>query len=114
MHTEKEVFSIFRQKIYPEYTLIRYADGYIRGLYKKANVIVNGKLAPIVGRICMDQCMVDITGVRDARVGDRVIMFGERQDSLLGLADKSKSNWYEALCLISSRIPRVYLRDEVK
>ena len=96
---------------------IGYADGYLRA-YRGSEVTIyaggEAQRATLVGRICMDQCMVDITGVRDARVGDRVIMFGERQDSLLGLADKSKSNWYEALCLISSRIPRVYLRDEVK
>lgn len=96
---------------------IGYADGYLRAYRGSEVTIYSGgeaHTANLVGRICMDQCMVDVTDIENVRVGDRVIMFGEHQNSLLNLADKAKSNWYESLCLISSRIPRVYVRDEVK
>lgn len=96
---------------------IGYADGYIRGLYKKANVIVNGKLAPVVGRICMDQCMVDITDVGPVKVGDEVILLGEDNglkndaDDMAKLLDTIN---YEILCLIGRRVPRVYIKDGKK
>lgn len=96
---------------------IGYADGYIRGLYKKANVIVNGKLAPVVGRICMDQCMVDITDVGPVKVGDEVILLGEdnglknNADDMAKLLDTIN---YEILCLIGRRVPRVYIKDGKK
>lgn len=96
---------------------IGYADGYIRGLYKKANVIVNGKLAPVVGRICMDQCMVDITDVGPVKVGDEVILLGEdnglknNADDMAKLLDTIN---YEILCLIGRRVPRVYIKNGKK
>lgn len=96
---------------------IGYADGYIRGLYKKANVIVNGKLAPVVGRICMDQCMVDITDVGPVKVGDEVILLGEdnglknNADDMAKLLDTIN---YEILCMIGRRVPRVYIKNGKK
>lgn len=54
----------------------RYADGYTRLLFSKSGVIVNGKLAPVVGRICMDQCMIDVTDCGEVNVGDEVVVMG--------------------------------------
>ena len=90
---------------------IGYADGYIRA-YKHSPVdistCVGTQRAHLVGRICMDQCMVDITNISCARVGDRVTMLGLDNLTLRLLAKKADSSEYEALCIISSRIPRIY------
>ena len=96
---------------------IGYADGYLRAYRGSEVTIYSGgraQRANLVGRICMDQCMVDITDVDGAQVGDKVIMLGEDQKTLSELAKKANSSEYEALCIISSRIARVYTRDEVK
>ena len=92
---------------------IGYADGYTRMLSKKAKVIINGKFAPVVGNICMDQCMIDLTDVGEVKVGDEVILMGtdgnlkfDADDiaPLLGTIN------YEVLCMIGRRVPRVYTR----
>lgn len=93
---------------------IGYADGYTRALYGKAYVIVNGKLAPVVGRICMDQCMVDVTDVGLVEVGDEVILLGEENgvkfdaDDIAALIDTIN---YEVICMIGKRVPRVYKEE---
>ena len=90
---------------------IGYADGYIRaykGSYVDIATCVGTQRADLVGRICMDQCMVDITNISCARVGDRVTMLGLDNETLRLLAKKADSSEYEALCIISSRIPRIY------
>ena len=88
---------------------IGYADGFVRR-YSGANVTVlsgDGRYrAKIVGRICMDQCMVDVTGI-NVNVGDRVMLFGDTPDSLRSLAALADTIEYECLCLISARVPRV-------
>lgn len=93
---------------------IGYADGYIRGLYGKAKVIINGKLAPVVGRICMDQCMIDVTDVGSVKVGDEVILLGEK-DGLVNNADNMAEILdtinYEVLCMIGRRVPRIYIKN---
>ncbi|MBU3108112.1 alanine racemase [Clostridium gasigenes] len=94
---------------------IGYADGYTRALYKKGRVIINGKSAPIVGRICMDQCMIDITDVGPVKVGDEVILIGEDQGIKFNADDIAKllnTINYEVLCLIGKRIPRVYKKNK--
>ncbi|NRT73484.1 alanine racemase [Clostridium beijerinckii] len=93
---------------------IGYADGYSRLLAKNAKVIINGQFAPIVGRICMDQCMIDITDINsDIKVGDEVIILGE-QDGLRFNADNFAEIMgtinYEILCMLKYRIPRVYVK----
>lgn len=89
---------------------IGYADGFIRDL-SGSELYVHTESgvcpAPVVGRICMDQCMIDITGI-DAREGDTVTVFGEDPDRLHALAKKARTIEYELLCLISSRVPRIY------
>ncbi len=93
---------------------IGYADGLLRA-YSGAEVTLCSALgkrrARIVGRICMDQCMLDVTGC-DAAVGDPVELFGGDGTSLPLLAAHAGTIPYESLCLISSRVPRVYLQEQ--
>ena len=92
---------------------IGYADGFPRTLSAKGNVIINGKLAPIVGRVCMDQTVVDVSDV-DCTVGDVVTIIGKDDqceitaDDIALLDDTIN---YEILCRISPRVPRVYVKD---
>ena len=94
---------------------IGYADGFIRA-YSGAAVTVstkNGdKRAKVVGRVCMDQCMIDVTGL-DVEVGDEVVIFGEDDGDLSRLAALAGTIEYECLCLISARVPRIKA-DETK
>lgn len=90
---------------------IGYADGYTRLLTNKAKVIINGKLAPVVGSICMDQCMVDVTDIEDVKIGDEVILIGESGDAKFNaddIADLLGTINYEIICMIGKRVPRVY------
>lgn len=93
---------------------VGYADGYTRQLSGKAKVIINGEFAPVVGRICMDQCMVDVTHIKDVKIGDEVILMGEdnnlkfNADDVAALLDTIN---YEVICMISKRVPRVYIKD---
>lgn len=93
---------------------VGYADGYTRLLNGKAKVIINGKLAPVVGKICMDQCMVDVTDVGQVNVGDEVILLGEQNNIKFDADDIAEllgTISYEVICMISKRVPRVYIRD---
>lgn len=93
---------------------IGYADGYSRALTGKAKVIINGKFAPVVGTICMDQCMIDVTDIGDVHVGDEVIVLGRDKDLKFDADDMAKAMGtinYEVLCMIKQRIPRVYIED---
>ncbi len=89
---------------------IGYADGFLRG-YSGCFVTVEtaqgDRRAPIVGNICMDQCMIDVTDT-GARVGDTVTFFGNCTSELAAYAEQAGSIGYECLCLISSRVPRIY------
>jgi alanine racemase len=90
---------------------IGYADGYLRGLSNKAHAIVRGCFAPIVGRISMDVCGLDVTDIPSAMPGDRVTLIGE-QDGLTVTAEELAGMLgtisYEVLTSISKRVPRVY------
>lgn len=85
-----------------------YADGYIRA-YKNFHVEVHGKLAPIAGRVCMDQFMVDVTEIPDVKVGDEFILFGSDLITIDDAAKHLGTINYEITCLISERVPRIYL-----
>lgn len=90
---------------------IGYGDGYQRNLSNKADVLINGKRAPITGRVCMDQLMVDVTDIPDAKKGDDVVLIGtsgSEQISIEELSALSGSFNYEFACGIGKRIPRVY------
>jgi len=94
---------------------IGYADGYSRLLNGKGKVLIGGEFAPVVGRICMDQCMVDVTDLSsEVHVGDEVVIFGRQGDNEITvdeLADKIGTINYEIVCVVGKRIPRVYLQD---
>ena len=91
---------------------VGYADGLQRALSGKMQVLINGRRAQQIGRICMDMCMVEVTDV-PCEVGDEVTIFGTNHgntisvDELAALADTIS---YELLCALSRRVPRVYLR----
>lgn len=91
-----------------------YADGYPRNMRDKGFVTIHGKKAPIIGVICMDQCMVDISHIPEARLGDEVIIYGDGEDNTLSINDASKlaeTNKNELVCRITIRTPRVYIKD---
>jgi alanine racemase len=89
---------------------IGYGDGYVRQLSNKGDVIIRGKKYPVVGTICMDQCMVDIGMDGTAYNGDDVLLFGEMDGNTLPLetlCDSIGTVTYEFLCSITSRVPRI-------
>lgn len=91
-----------------------YADGYQRRLRDKGMVTVCGKQVPIIGIICMDQCMVDLTDVPEAKIGDEVIAYGNGENNTLSIDDIAKllsTNKNELICAITRRTPRVYIKD---
>ena len=86
-----------------------YADGYRR--IPGNEVLINGLKAPVVGRVCMDQCMIQLDGIPDPKVGDEVVLIGAQGDAVI-TADDVAHNWntinYEVTCGIGSRVPRIY------
>lgn len=94
---------------------IGYADGLSRSFSGRISFLLNGKRVPQVGRICMDMCMVDVTDVPEAKVGDVVTIFGEDRGSTIAVESLSNALGtipYEVLCSINKRIPRIYLDGE--
>ena len=90
---------------------IGYADGYSRGLSNKGEALVRGMRVPVVGRVCMDMCMIDVTDVPAAREGDDVVLIGSQGSERItadDIAAKIGTIAYEVLCGISSRVPRIY------
>lgn len=93
---------------------IGYGDGYPRSLSGKGYVLVNGKKAPILGRVCMDQFMVDVTDIPEAAENNRVTLIGcdgEMKISAEDMGDMSGRFNYELVCDLGKRIPRVYLKN---
>ena len=91
-----------------------YADGYPRALSSKGEVLIHGKRCPILGRVCMDQMMVDVTSVPEAQIEDRVVLVGRDGEEFISVeevADAAYSFNYEFVCGIPRRMPRVYLKD---
>ena len=87
---------------------VGYADGLHRSLSGKFDVLINGKRAHQVGRICMDMCMVDVTDMPEVKTGDIVTVFGDEPEAT-ELANIAGTISYELLCAISPRVPRVYI-----
>ena len=93
---------------------VGYADGYSRALSNKGRVLVRGKYAPIVGRICMDQMMIDITDIPNTQIGDEVVLIGKQGENAVTveeIADLTGTINYEVVCMIGKRIPRVYIKN---
>jgi len=89
---------------------IGYADGLTRRLSGNISFLIRGRYAPVVGRICMDLCMVDVTDIPDVQVGDVVTVIGVGMPCE-NMAEKLDTIAYEVLCGINKRIPRIYLQD---
>ena len=90
---------------------VGYADGYRRNLSGKFYVLIHGQKAPILGRICMDQMMVDVTAIPGVQVGDRVTLVGidgEEANTMQQISAQADSFNYEFVCGISRRVPRLY------
>lgn len=88
-----------------------YADGYSRCLSNKGYVLINGSRAPIVGNICMDQMMVDVSNVLEVKIGDEVVLIGQSQEEVITADDMAHTIGtigYEVVCNISKRVPRIY------
>ena len=94
---------------------IGYGDGYPRGLSNRGRVLIHGKSAPILGRICMDQCMVDVTDIPEAVQGDTVTLMGRDGEEFISAeeigATVGNSFHYEVVCDVGKRVPRVYYKD---
>lgn len=92
---------------------IGYADGYSRLLSGHVQALVRGRRVPVVGRICMDQCMVNVTGIDEPTGDEEVVLLGRQQDEAITaeeLASIMGTIHYEIPCMVSHRVPRVYIR----
>lgn len=92
---------------------VGYADGYARSLSNKGWVLIRGKKAPILGRVCMDQFMVDVTDIPEARELDEVMLLGKSQDQQITMEELGELSGrfnYEFACCISKRVPRIYFK----
>lgn len=90
---------------------VGYGDGYHRALSNKGVMLIRGRRAPIVGRVCMDQTMVDVTDIPDASVGDEVVLLGKQGDEEIDaeeLAAWAGTISYEVLLAVTQRVPRIY------
>ncbi len=94
---------------------IGYADGFNRMLSNKGKVLINGEFAPVVGRVCMDQCMVDITDIgSNVEVGDEVVLIGAQGQNNITAEDVAQTIGminYELVCIVGKRIPRAFVKD---
>ncbi len=93
---------------------VGYADGFIRAYSNGGKVLIKGECAPIVGRICMDQFMVDVTDIKDVQINDEVVLIGKQGnkeitvDFIASILDTIN---YEVFCTLSKRVPRQYIQN---
>jgi alanine racemase len=93
---------------------IGYADGYLRRFGEGAEMLVHGKRAKIIGRVCMDQLMLDITDISGVKAGDTVTVIGREDGEAVTadhLAELAGTISYEIVCGIATRVPRVFLKN---
>lgn len=93
---------------------VGYSDGYPRNMYEKGMVTIRGNRVPVIGVICMDQCMVDITDYPEIKEGDEVVIYGDGTNNSLTIQEVSKlgdTNKNELISRISRRTPRVYIKN---
>ena len=91
---------------------IGYGDGFRRELTNKGYILVNKIKCPIVGNVCMDNCMIDITDVDNIKVGDEVVIFDNENIKVEDIANICNTINYEILCNISPRVPRLFINDK--
>ena len=92
---------------------IGYADGFTRMLSGKTKVLINNKKVPVIGTICMDQCIIDVTGLK-VEMGDEVVLFGGNNSngiSIDDIANLLNTINYEIVCMVNKRVPRVYIKN---
>ncbi|MBR5228250.1 MAG: alanine racemase [Firmicutes bacterium] len=93
---------------------VGYADGYTRAQSGKAEVLYKGQRAKVVGNICMDQCMIDLSAFPDVKVGDEIVLMGISGDDFIS-ADEVGARYgtigYEVVCAVNRRVPRYYIKD---
>ncbi len=93
---------------------VGYADGYTRLLSNKGHAIVHGKKAPVVGTVCMDQCMLDVSMINDVKAGDEVLLFGGDHSHSITTEEVAECIGtinYETICMVGRRVPRVYIKN---
>ncbi len=94
---------------------VGYADGYSWLLSNNGEVLVRGERAPIIGRICMDLCMIDVTHIRGVQVGDDVVLWGKQDSEMISaeeVAEKMGSIVYEVICMVDKeRVPKVFIKN---
>jgi alanine racemase len=96
---------------------IGYADGFARSLSNSADVLINGKRARIIGRVCMDQCLADITDIDGVCEGSTVTVIGRDGDDAVTMEETAGLMGtinYETVCLIGKRVPRVFFKNGKK
>lgn len=94
---------------------VGYADGYSRLLSNKGSMLIRGQRAPVIGRVCMDMTLVDVTHIKDVSLGDEVVLMGRQGDERISateIADLIDTINYEIVCMISKRVPRVYKNED--
>jgi alanine racemase len=94
---------------------IGYADGYPRSLSQKGYMLINGKKAKILGRVCMDQLMLDVTDIENVEMGTEVTVFGQAEGAYLPVEEVAAlagTIHYELVCVLGKRVPRVYRKDK--
>lgn len=92
---------------------VGYADGYSRRLSSRGQALVRGKRAPVVGRVCMDQCMIDVAGIPGVSPGDEVVLFGRQGEEYIPVEEVASLMGtinYEVVSTMAARVPRVYKR----
>lgn len=93
---------------------IGYADGYLRSLSKEACMLIEGERAPVIGRVCMDQLMLDVSNIKNISKDSIVTVFGKSKNQVLPVDELAKISGtinYEFICLIGKRVPRIYLKN---
>jgi alanine racemase len=94
---------------------VGYADGYNRLLSNQGEVLIHGVRCPVVGRVCMDQIMADVTHISSVAIGDEAVLFGRQGNAEISvdeIAQKIGTINYEVVCAISERVPRVYINRD--
>ncbi|MGZ4106988.1 MAG: alanine racemase [Tumebacillaceae bacterium] len=95
---------------------VGYADGYSRSLSNKGHVLLHGVRVPVIGRVCMDQLMLDVTDVPEAKLGDQVVLYGHQGEECISLEEVAGHIGtinYEVICALGRRVPRCYLENGV-
>ncbi|MBN1594795.1 alanine racemase [candidate division FCPU426 bacterium] len=89
---------------------VGYADGFARAFSNRGRVLVRGKMCPVVGRVCMDMCLIDVSAIPGVSAGEPVVLLGRQQEKEISADDLARSLQtisYEVVCAIGSRVPRV-------